>query len=61
MGENLRGNMIIAQSGGPTVVINQSLAGAVAEAKKHSRIKGIYGSLNGIKGIIEEIIFNNKE
>ncbi len=54
MGENLRGNMMIAQSGGPTVVINQSLAGAVAEAKKHSRIKGIYGSLNGIKGIIEE-------
>lgn len=54
MGKELKGNMMIAQSGGPTVVINQSLAGAVAEAKKHGQIKGIYGSLNGIKGITEE-------
>ena len=48
------GNMIIAQSGGPTVVINQSLVGAVLEAKKHKEIKKIYGSLHGLKGILEE-------
>ena len=30
------GNMLIAQSGGPSMVINQSLVGAVLEAKKHS-------------------------
>ncbi len=54
MGKELKGNMVIAQSGGPTVVINQSLVAAVTEARKHSRIKGIYGSLNGIKGILEE-------
>lgn len=48
------GNMLIAQSGGPTMVINQSLIGAVQEAKKHASIKGIYGSLHGIKGILEE-------
>jgi len=54
MGKELKGNMMIAQSGGPTVVINQSLVGAITEAKKHSQIKGIYGSLNGIKGIMEE-------
>lgn len=48
------GNMLIAQSGGPTVVINQSLVGAVLEAKKHKEIKKIYGALHGIKGILEE-------
>ena len=50
----LVGNMIIAQSGGPTVVINQSLVGAVLEAKKHKEIRKIYGSLHGLKGILEE-------
>ena len=48
------GNMVIAQSGGPTMVINQSLVGAVLEAKKHKEIKGIYGSLHGIAGILGE-------
>ena len=48
------GNMLIAQSGGPTVVINQSLIGAVLEAKKHKEIKKIYGALHGIKGILGE-------
>jgi len=50
----LKGNMIIAQSGGPTAVINQSLVGAIEEAKKHPEIKAIFGSLHGIKGILEE-------
>ena len=48
------GNMVIAQSGGPTMVINQSLIGAVLEAKKHKEIKAIYGSLHGIAGILGE-------
>ena len=52
--EKLVGNMLIAQSGGPTVVINQSLVGAVLEAKKHKEIRKIYGSLHGLKGILEE-------
>lgn len=50
----LTGNMLIAQSGGPTVVINQSLVGAVLEARKHKEIKKIFGSLHGLKGILEE-------
>ncbi|MGD9874886.1 MAG: 6-phosphofructokinase [Kiritimatiellia bacterium] len=50
----ISGNMLIAQSGGPTMVINQSLIGAVLEAKKHKNIKGIYGSLHGIQGIVKE-------
>lgn len=50
----ITGNAIIAQGGGPTAVINQSLAGAVTEMKKHKEITSIYGALHGVKGIIEE-------
>ncbi|MCX7818970.1 MAG: 6-phosphofructokinase [Kiritimatiellae bacterium] len=46
--------MVIAQSGGPTAVINQSLVGAIVEAKKHREIRGIYGSLHGLKGLLED-------
>jgi 6-phosphofructokinase 1 len=46
--------MVIGQSGGPTAVINASLAGAVLEAQRHPQIEGIYGSLEGILGIIRE-------
>lgn len=51
---SIKGNMLIGQSGGPTVVINQSLVGAILEAKKHKEIKNIYGTLHGMKGILEE-------
>jgi len=54
MQKQMTGNMMIAQSGGPSMVINQSLIGAVLEAKKHPQIKGIYGALHGIKGILGE-------
>ncbi len=49
-----KGNMLIAQSGGPSMVINRSLVGAILEAKKHAQIGKIYGSLHGIKGCLEE-------
>ncbi len=52
--QKLVGNMLIAQSGGPTVVINQSLVGAVLEAKKQIQIKKIYGACHGIQGILDE-------
>jgi len=48
------GNVLIGQSGGPTTVINQSLVGLVEAAKTSARIKRIYGSLHGIKGVLEE-------
>ncbi|MFA7157802.1 MAG: 6-phosphofructokinase [Kiritimatiellia bacterium] len=54
MAGTLKGNMLIAQSGGPSMVINQSLVGAILEARKHKQIKNIYGSLHGIKGVLEE-------
>ncbi len=57
----IEGNMLIAQSGGPTAVINQSLVAAVLEAKKHKEIKNIYGALHGIQGILDENLVNLKK
>ncbi len=51
-----KGNLIIGQSGGPTMVINQSLIGAVFEALKYDEIEGIYGMQNGVQGLLEEKI-----
>lgn len=47
---------MIAQGGGPTAVINQSLAGAVIEARKYRQVKNIYGAVNGVNGIVNENI-----
>lgn len=58
MKKAIDGNMLIAQSGGPTMVINQSLVGAVLEARKHKCIKKIYGALHGIQGILDENFIN---
>jgi 6-phosphofructokinase 1 len=52
----------MAQSGGPTAVINNSIAGVIDEAKKHKVITGIYGAINGILGVLnEEIVDLRKE
>jgi len=50
----LAGKAVIAQGGGPTAVINQSLIGAVLEARKYDCIENIYGALHGVSGIINE-------
>jgi ATP-dependent phosphofructokinase / diphosphate-dependent phosphofructokinase len=50
----LIGNLLVAQSGGPTAVINASVAGVVQEARKHRCISGIIGGRNGILGILNE-------
>jgi len=50
----LKGKMVIGQSGGPTTVINQSLVGAILEARKHEAITGILGARHGIAGIMKE-------
>jgi 6-phosphofructokinase 1 len=44
----------VAQSGGPTAVINASVAGVVAEALNHNCIEEVYGGLNGVLGILNE-------
>lgn len=50
----LVGNVLVGQSGGPTAVINASVAGVVAEALNHGCIEEIYGCLNGVLGILQE-------
>ena len=51
------GNIIVAQSGGPTVAINASLAGVIEGAKALQYDK-IYGSINGILGIKDDNIID---
>jgi 6-phosphofructokinase 1 len=50
----LKGKLVVAQSGGPTAVINASLAGVLQEAHKHDGIDGIYGLVHGIEGALKE-------
>ncbi len=52
--DELVGNVLVGQSGGPTSVINASVAGIVAEALNHAAIEEIYGGLNGVLGILQE-------
>src|SRR5271155_2516928 len=48
------GKLVIAEGGGPTAVINQSLAGAVLEARLFPQIERIYGARYGVRGIANE-------
>lgn len=50
----LEGKVVVAQGGGPTAVINQSLVGVVLESRKFSQITKVYGAVNGVSGIINE-------
>jgi len=61
-GNDLVGNLLVAQSGGPTAVINASVAGVIQEAGKHlDNIEEIYGGLNGIYGILHENLIDLNE
>lgn len=51
-------NCIVAQSGGPTVAINASLAGVISGMFKSSQYDTVYGSLNGITGILDNRLLN---
>ncbi|NLI61628.1 MAG: 6-phosphofructokinase [Clostridiales bacterium] len=50
----LEGKVVVAQGGGPTAVINQSLVGAVLESRKFTQVTKVYGAVNGVSGIINE-------
>ena len=54
----MKTNCIVAQSGGPTAAINASLAGVVKEAVSSGEFDTVYGSQNGITGILEDSILN---
>src|SRR5262245_6522228 len=47
-------NLVVAQSGGPSPVINNSLRGIVEAAREHSQIGTVYGGWHGIEGILTE-------
>ena len=53
-------NIAVAQSGGPTCAINASLVGVFKEALKVAEIDAIFGSINGIEGIIENHLVDLK-
>ena len=58
----LVGNLLVAQSGGPTSAINASIAGVITEAGRHpDEIEEIYGGLNGIHGILNEELIDIQE
>ena len=48
------GKILVAQGGGPTAVINQSLVGVVLEARRFGNVERIYGAHHGVRGIIHE-------
>jgi ATP-dependent phosphofructokinase / diphosphate-dependent phosphofructokinase len=48
------GKILVAQGGGPTAVINQSLVGVVLEARRFRGIELVYGARNGVRGIVNE-------
>ena len=49
-----QGKVLVAQGGGPTAVINQSMAGVVLEARKFRNVELVYGAYHGVSGIIDE-------
>lgn len=50
----LQGKVLVAQGGGPTAVINQSMVGAVLESRKFPQVTRVYGALHGVRGIVDE-------
>jgi 6-phosphofructokinase 1 len=51
---NRPGKALVAQGGGPTAVINQSLVGVVLEARKFPQITKVYGARHGVRGVLNE-------
>lgn len=56
----LKGNAVVGQSGGPTSVINASLAGVIEGAIRADAITGVYGMRWGIEGFMQEMLVDLK-
>ena len=54
----LKGACIFGQSGGPTSVINASAAGVIQEALKQGCITNVYGAAHGIKGVLDDKLYD---
>ena len=48
------GKILVAQGGGPTAVINQSMVGVVLEARRFRNVTRVYGAMHGVRGIVNE-------
>jgi ATP-dependent phosphofructokinase / diphosphate-dependent phosphofructokinase len=46
--------ILVAQGGGPTAVINQSVVGVVTEARKYGSVAAVYGASHGVRGIVNQ-------
>ena len=47
-------NLVVAQSGGPTPVINSSLQGIIEAAREFAAVGVVYGARHGIEGVLKE-------
>ncbi len=54
MADAPKANAVVAQSGGPTGVINASLVGVIEETKKHPEIENVYGSMHAVVGMVKD-------
>ena len=50
----MHSKVLVAQGGGPSAVINQSMVGVVLESRRFPRVERIYGALHGVRGIVDE-------
>jgi 6-phosphofructokinase len=57
----VEGKVLVAQGGGPTAVINQSVVGAVLEARKYAQVTHVYGAAHGVRGVINEDFYDLTE
>ena len=56
----IKGNIVVGQSGGPTAVINASIAG-VYKAAKEMGVAHVYGMVHGIQGFLEKNLISLEE
>jgi 6-phosphofructokinase 1 len=61
MSNQLKGNAVVGQSGGPTAVINQSLVGVVQGVKECGHIEQLLGARHGVRGIVDEKFIDLKK
>ncbi len=58
MNSQLRGAALLIHGGGPTLVLNASLAGVVEECRRTPRVTALYGARYGIEGVLAEDLFD---
>lgn len=58
---NLMDNLLVAQSGGPTAVINATLVGILQGIRINNKVDRVYGAKNGIEGVFKEEFINLNE